>query len=101
MTYRRVITVGAQADILQAAQWHDDRQPGLGERFWEVVTRTLQLVQERPFMYPVDSYSDSPDIRKARVKGFPYFVLYRVKDDEVTILSVPHGRQQRGPQWRS
>jgi plasmid stabilization system protein ParE len=101
MIYRRIITAGAQTDIVKAMQWYEDSEPGTGDYFWEAVARTLRLVQERPFMYPVDSCSDSPDIRKARLKDFPYFVLYRVKGDEVTALSVPHGHQQRGPQWRS
>jgi len=101
MIYRRVITVEAQADILEIKQWYDDCQPGLGKRFWGAVTHMLDLLQERPLAYPVDSESDSPDIRKARIKRFPYFILYRVKGDEVTILSVVHGHRQRGPQWRS
>ena len=101
MMYRRIITISAQAEILEIEQWYNNCQPKLGDRFWEAATHLLDLLQERPLAYPVDSESDSPDIRKARMKRFPHFVLYRVKDDEVTILSVVHGHRQRGPRWRS
>jgi len=100
MIYRRVIAADAQTDIVEAQQWYEESQPGVGERFREAVARALQRVQERPFMYPVDFASDSADVRRARVKRFPHYVLYRVRDDEVTILAVLHGHQDR-PQWRS
>ena len=33
MSYRLKIRLAAEADVAEAAQWYDQRQPGLGEKF--------------------------------------------------------------------
>ena len=33
MSYRLRIRLAAEADVAEAAQWYDQRQPGLGEKF--------------------------------------------------------------------
>jgi hypothetical protein len=40
--------LGCQADIADAAQWSDDRQPGLAEAFVDEVNRALARVLESP-----------------------------------------------------
>jgi hypothetical protein len=36
MSYRLQIRLAAEADVAEAAQWYDQRQPGLGEKFVRV-----------------------------------------------------------------
>ena len=33
MNYRLQIRLAAEADVAEAAQWYNQRQPGLGEKF--------------------------------------------------------------------
>ena len=96
MMYRMRITDGAWTEMLDAKQWYESQQSGVGERFENAIIRTFALVLERPMMYPFD---DEFDARRAVVKDFPYIVLYRVAGNEVWIVAVFDGRQ-RGPQWR-
>jgi len=95
MKYRLRMADSAWTEIFHAKQWYESQQFGCGKRFEDAVVRTVNLVLERPMMYPEYEF----DARKAVVKDFPYLVLYRIVGDEVWIVAVYDGRQ-RGPQWR-
>lgn len=63
----------ADADIVAAAEWYDDQQPGLGEKFLEEVDATLRLLAENPEIHCVRF----ADVRCARLKRFkPYSVFH-------------------------
>ena len=97
MIYRLAMTEDAKEEIREAKRWYESKQDGLSKRFEEAMVRTIGRILERPRMYPVCDY----DARQAVVKDFPYVILYRISGDEVWILNVLHGRQQRDPRWRS
>ena len=97
MIYRLAFTDDAKAEILVAKRWYESKQDGLSQRFEEAVVHTIGRILERPHLYPVCDF----DARQAVVKDFPYVILYRISGDEVWILNVFHGHQQRGTQWRS
>ena len=53
MRYRLHIRLAAEADVAEAAQWYDQRQPGLGEKFLREVDRAITRVLENPLAFPV------------------------------------------------
>jgi len=40
------------------------------------------------------------NIRRARLKGFPLYLLYRGKDNQAQVIAVPH-TSQRPEYWKS
>lgn len=85
----------AQAELDEAIRWYAAQAPGLGDGFLVEVLRSFQLIQRLPAgWHPL-----TPDIRRCRLRRFPYSVIYTIEADEVLILAVAH--QHRKPSyWR-
>jgi plasmid stabilization system protein ParE len=83
----------AQAELDEAVVWYSTQAPGLGESFLVEVLRSIQLIQR----HPTGWHPLTPDIRRCRLRRFPYSVIYTVEADEVLILAVAH--QHRRPSY--
>ena len=80
----------AVADIISAAEWYDDRQPGLGDEFVAEVNAVIQSLPDNPCLHAIRF----ADVRCARLKRFKkYGVYYFLWQDEVIVFSVFHGSQ--------
>ena len=68
---------------------------GLGSRFLTAVEDALAGVTEWPRAAPV--WLESPvEIRRARVRGFPYHITYLVDDATIWVLALAHDRCEPG-----
>ncbi len=84
----------AVADIVAAAEWYDDQQPGLGDDFVEEVNAVISALPRNPLAHSI-RFSD---VRCVRLKRFkPYGIYYYLWHDEVIVFAVFHGR--RHPRW--
>lgn len=52
MTWRVVFEAAAQADVMEAAVWHDRRVPDLGDAFVAEVDAAVEWVAAQPMLYP-------------------------------------------------
>ena len=89
MTYR--FHPEAEAEHLEAVSWYESRRPGLGARFLAEFEQVLQQVCRNPNRYPVDR---RPDIRRARMRRFPFTILYRATERGIEVLAVAHHRRR-------
>ena len=84
----------ATADIVSAAEWYDDQQPGLGDEFVAEVDVVIRSLARNAYAHSVRF----ADVRCARLKRFKrYGVYYFVWQEEVIVFSVFHG--SRHPRW--
>ena len=79
----------AEAEFLEAAEWYTARSPRLGTAFRDAVSVVLETIEEAPQRFPVALR----DIRKARVRRFPYVVYYVVLPEATTVIAIIHGRR--------
>jgi plasmid stabilization system protein ParE len=86
----------ALEELTEAAQFYDNRIPGLGAEFINEVDRALDLI----LGFPEAWGRLSDEFRHCNLRRFPYAVIYAVEDDgEVLIVSIFH--QSREPlSWR-
>jgi plasmid stabilization system protein ParE len=84
-----VIRPQAEAELAEAGDWYDRERPGLGPVFVLAVSRTLAAVQQNPLQYQIVWRQ----YRRARVAKFPYSLIYRVSDRDITVVSCFHGRR--------
>lgn len=97
MTRPLVINPLAEADLAEAKTWYDLRQPGLGDAFLARVEVVFLTISQFPQMYALE-YAD---LRVGPVKRYPYLVVYRIDDDQITVVAVypsrcdPQGWQAR------
>jgi plasmid stabilization system protein ParE len=86
----------AKDEFDAAADWYEQRRPGLGVTFVERVREVLQRIAATPKIHAI-VYQD---VRKAVVRQFPYIVLYREDQGELIVISVFH--TSRDPSiWQS
>ena len=96
MSYRVVFRPQAQAELLEARDWYEARQDGLGDEFSTAVDATVSNIRERPLSYP----RVHNEIRRAILPRFPYAVFFQLFEDEILVLAVIRGR--RHPRtWQS
>ena len=76
-------------DLVQALAWYDERSTTLGDRFRTEVQAVFNGVKAAPLQYPFAS--TELQVRFAKVKRFPYLVLFHIRHETPTILGVRHG----------
>jgi plasmid stabilization system protein ParE len=95
MTLRPFFRKAARLEYDEAAMWYESQKTGLGSEFVAEIERALLQACEMPQRFP----TMIQDVRRVRVRRFPYSVFFRVRDSSVVVLSVFHAR--RNPMvWR-
>ena len=86
----------AEADIEDAAGWHEERRKGLGDEFLDEMLRTLGTIGENPDLY----VRVHGEVRRAVTHRFPFGVFYIVEDNDAVVVAVMHA--SRNPvEWKS
>jgi toxin ParE1/3/4 len=86
-----------EREIDEAANWYEERQTGLRDRFLGAVEEALSKVEKNPRPYPTVHL----DIRRASLGRFPYGVYYALLEDEIHVLAVVHdARHPSVWRWR-
>ena len=80
----------AQLEADEAAKFYWERQPGLEQRFLDILEDALHRILRRPQMY----LQVGGDIHKCKLPRFPYGVTYRTKPDTIEILAIMHLRRE-------
>ena len=88
----RSLTIQPEAadEANEAFNWYEDRQPGLGHEFYRELTRCLEFVIENPHLARMAHHG----LRKRKLDRFPYLIVYRVNDSEISVVSVFHGSRK-------
>jgi toxin ParE1/3/4 len=90
MSLPLVVRTEAEEDLVDARDWYERQQPGLGSRFIHHVSAALDRIQDRPEMYSVTW----EDVRSCRLRRFPFLVYYRILADRIEVLAVLHGSRE-------
>lgn len=81
----------AEAEHLETVSYYEDRQPGLGASYLAEFEFALEQVCEAPNRYPIER---KPDIRRIRLRRFPFTILFRESEGTVQVLAVAHHRRR-------
>ena len=96
MTWVISATPAAEADIAEAVEWYEGREPGLGARLLTEVNGVNRRIAANPLCFPV-IYRDA---RKASLRGFPYVMIFRLVVEEARLLAFFHTSRNPG-RWRA
>ena len=81
----------ARVEHLEHVAYYEACQIGLGARYLAAFDAAMGKVCSAPDRYRVEF---PPNIRRCRVPGFPYNILYRLAGADVEVLVVaPHRRR--------
>lgn len=81
----------ARREHLEHVAYYEARQAGLGARYLAAFNLAMTKVCEAPQRHRVEL---PPEIRRYRVPGFPYNILYRQAGSDVEVLVVAAHRRR-------
>lgn len=85
----------AQAELDEAIAWYAEQAPGLGEAFLIETLKAFELIER----FPQAWHPLGPQIRRCRLRRFPYSVVYTPDGADLLVLAIAH--QHRKPRyWR-
>lgn len=85
----------AASELVAAAAWYDERQPGLGDALVDAVDAALAYLADWPLLGAlVPGLPDSSEVRQVPVARFPYHLPYLALDDHVRVLAVAHDHRR-------
>ena len=80
----------AEQDAFDAAIWYEEHQPGLGDEFLDEVDRAVRVLGESALHHRIRF----ADVRRTPIHRFKFYgIYYIVRDEEVWILAIFHGRR--------
>ena len=82
------IVLRARYEMLEAWEWYEDKQEGLGDRFIKQANLKIKQVIQSPERYPEKRRS----FRETKIDAFPYLLIYKISNRKkvITIISVFH-----------
>ena len=86
----------AEAEMIEAAVYYEEQQPGLGRRYLASVQDAINRILLNPRLYPVVDL----DVRRCLTKTFPFGVLFRELPNKLVIIAVMHLHRDPG-YWKS
>ncbi len=82
----------AEAEMLEAAGYYEERASGLGLSFLGEVETMMQTVLTHPEAYQ----RVGNELRRAILKKFPYSLLYAIESDRIRVIAVAHQKRRPG-----
>lgn len=83
------IRPAAEAELIEAYAWYEERVPNLGTEFLLAADACFNSISRNPEMCPVVHRT----IRKALLRRFPYAVLYVLEENQIVILALFHAKR--------
>ena len=85
----------AEADARNAAKWYGARGTGMGDKFLAALASALNAIEKDPFSFArIERPRTYREIRRHRVRRFPYSVIYERIDTEFVVLAIAHAKRR-------
>jgi plasmid stabilization system protein ParE len=85
----------AEAEILEAYRYYEDKAEGLGTEFVRAVDACLAFIERNPRASTVVHKT----VRRALLRRFPYGIFYQIDAEKIIVLACFHA--SRDPkQWQ-
>lgn len=79
----------ARAEMLDAVDWYDSHASGLGDQFVAEVEATITRIAANPLQFP----AVLREVRRVRLRRFPYALFFRADDSEIFVLACFHSNR--------
>jgi len=89
MKYIVIIRPEAEDDLKEAFSWYEEKRIGLGYDYLLQVDAGLSFIARNPNIHPIE-YKGT---RKHIIKRFPYKIIYIIKEEQIIVIAVIHGKR--------
>lgn len=86
MAPRLMLTAAARKDIAEAQDWYRREGQALAASFRAETGPQLSRILQHPTQFPFAR----ADVRRAKLRRFPYSVLFRVMPDAIYVIACFH-----------
>lgn len=86
MTQSLIFLPAAQLEVIEAQDWYEKEAPGLGAQFRDELDVQAQRIMANPLQFPVIL----ADVRRARLRRFPYGLFFRALPDACYVIACFH-----------
>jgi hypothetical protein len=93
MGYKLIYAANVYDDLQENIDWYNQKQHGLGSRFFKAVKEQITRIKKNPYTIAV-RYDD---VRCAKVKKFPYLVHFKIFQDQNIIKVIAVFSTHRDP----
>ena len=90
MTRTLFFMPAARLEVIAAQDWYENEAQGLGARFLGEVDYQSGRIAANPLQFPVML----ADVRRARLRRFPYGLFFRPQDDAIYVLACFHSSRE-------
>jgi len=88
-------TAEARDDLFDAAEYYEQKETGLGQRFRDQIADVLRTVITAPHLW-----RERPGgYRRVNCPVFPYHLAYVIRGETLVVVAVAHGSRKPGF-WR-
>ncbi len=82
-------------EVREARFWYESQRSGLGDEFLAQLNDSLIQIQDRPLSSPLVTKA----IRRAILRRFPYCIYFVIREHDLVVLAILHGRRKPGT-WK-
>ena len=82
----------ARAEFLEAVEYYEHCQPGLGRHFRNVVETELLHICSMPFRFR----SIHAHFRRCLIPKFPYAIFFSIEPEYILVMAVAHVKRKPG-----
>ena len=97
MPFKYQLSEEAELDVLNAYDWYEEQQLGLGSYFLEALDKAEKAIIRNPTSF---RFRHKNKVRGFVVDKFPFPILYVVSQNTIDVISVFH-TSQRPNSWQS
>ena len=89
----------AYEEYIEAYEWYEQKQKGLGDRFMNSVEKKLQQINEHPEYF---GKRQNSNFREAKVENFPYMIVYEFfnRKQLIHIAAIYHSKRNPKRKYR-
>ena len=92
MSYSYRILDVAAVELLEASLWYESKRAGLGDEFMLCFEAELNHILKNPFQFQIQR----KNLRFAIFDRFPYYIIYYVEENLVTVIACFHSKRNPG-----
>jgi plasmid stabilization system protein ParE len=85
----------AELEMALAAEHYEIQRPGLGEEFLAAISNVLDLLLANRYIGQPFTADDLVNMREYPIKRFPYYIVYKVSTNLLTVISIAHQRRRQ------
>lgn len=92
MSKKLILTPQAEQDFIDAYDWYENQDPGLGKEFARCIDVKIASLFRDPEQHQV-IYGDK--VRRALINRFPFSIYFVEQKDAISVFAILH--QHRNP----